>query len=116
MTMGLYAFAGPLPTPPLLGEYAELDRQRSIIAHSYAVLMGIVAIFVARRLTFDSPQPRSETIGSGLLIAGSLLSVGLLIAGMFWPVPPLALAFGPAMACAGIAVCLAVARPEMYEA
>jgi hypothetical protein len=108
MTMGLYAFAGPLPTPSLLGEYAEHDRQRSIIAHGYAIFLGIAAIFVARRLSGDGSSQTFVTLSSWLLIAGSLLSVGLLMAGILMPVSPLALAAGPTMACAGIAACLAV--------
>ena len=115
MLMGMYAFAGPLPTPSMLGDYLELARQRSILAHSYAIVLGIASIFVARRISAENAKQMLTKAGVSLLIAGSVISVAVLVVGIGMAVPAGLHAIGPLASFAGIACVLIVQARRASE-
>lgn len=100
MLMGMYAFEGPFPTPDFLGEYRQLPRRLSWVAHSYTVVFGIVAIFLAYKLRATG----SNTWGNwaaGLYVLGSVITVGVLVTRIAVQVPPPSFAIGPVLCLAG---------------
>ncbi|HET6384001.1 MAG TPA: hypothetical protein VFJ58_11475, partial [Armatimonadota bacterium] len=102
LMMGGYAFNGPLTAPPGLGSYADPARRLMRLAHTDAILLGITAIFVSRhlfRLRNRSPWPPLVTL---LAAAGTLLTVGALVARMFYSFPIALLAAGPLIVAAGL--------------
>jgi hypothetical protein len=100
LLMGLYAFDGPLDTPAFLGTYNDYGRRLSRLVHSYAIVLGLLSICLAREL---DASPR---VGVPLFVAGSgvLLAAPLLLA--FAPVSSLILGAGPALVAAGLGLSL----------
>lgn len=106
MLMGLYAFDGPLKTPEFLGAYNQIPRRLSWLAHSYCIVLGIMAIFLAKELDGNRDSGWLENLGILLFTAGSVVTVGVLVSQIFAPSSTTILSVGPAMVVIGAAVCL----------
>ena len=100
LLMGLYAFDGPLPTPPFLGSYMETARRLSWTAHSYAVVLGIVAIFLSREIR-GTEATAWMRLSAGAYAVGGVVMVAVLIVRMITDLPSQAFAFGPILCIAG---------------
>jgi hypothetical protein len=107
MLMGLYAFDGPLGTPEFLGEYNETPRRLSRLAHSYSIVLGILAIFLARELEGKWVSGWPANLGISLFVAGSAATVGVLLAQIVTTFSTYALCIGPAAVVMGTVACLA---------
>lgn len=105
LLMGLYAFDGPLPTPQFLGPYMEPARRLSWTAHSYSVVLGIIAIFLARDIRGTIASVRLQ-LSAGAYVVGAIVMVAVMLLRMIAPVPPQAFALGPVLCIAGVAVTL----------
>jgi hypothetical protein len=73
LLVGLYAFDGPLPTPEFVGGYKDFVRRLSRLGHAYCVVLGLLAILLARQ--------GASHVAAWILVAGSsvtLLCIGLL--------------------------------------
>jgi hypothetical protein len=100
--MGLYAFDGPLPTPGALGPYLALTRRLSRLGHGYAIVLGLLAIFLARK----AGDPRTGRLGAGLVVVGgatTLAAIGMVASSVL---PTASLACGPALVACGTALAL----------
>ncbi len=106
MLMGLYAFAGPLPTPEFLGPYNDLARRLSRIAHSYCIVLGILAVFLSRETVHVEVKPRIAHVAGGVFALGSAVTIGMLLLRMAIYIPAGAFALGPAIAVAAAGTCL----------
>ncbi len=106
MLMGMYAFDGPLWTPQFLGEYNEIPRRLSRLAHSYSIVFGVLAIFLARELNERSESDWLANFGVRLYITGSAVAIGVMVVQIFAPFSPGSFSIGPAVALAGAVVCL----------
>lgn len=101
--MGLYAFDGPFPTPSAIGPYLAFPRRLSRLGHGYAIVFGLLAIFLAREPGAGRPFGRA---GSALVAAGALATLGAigLVAGT--PLSIAATAVGPGLVALGAALVL----------
>jgi hypothetical protein len=106
LLMGLYAFDGPFPAPDFLGAYNAFNRRLSRLAHAYAIVLGLVSIFLARQLEPDWVRSWSCRLGVVLLVGGSVTMVAgvLLQAAAF--VPLAMLCVGPACVASSVGLCL----------
>lgn len=59
LLMGLYAFDGPLPAPDFLGAYGAAVRSFVRQAHGFAIVAGILLVFLARRRQTHFPGGHS---------------------------------------------------------
>jgi hypothetical protein len=107
MLMGLYAFDGPLGTPEFLGEYNETPRRLLRLAHSYCIVLGIMAIFLAREFDGKCVPHWPANLGIPLFVAGSAAGVGVLVMQIVTTFSTYALCIGPAVAVIGTVACLA---------
>lgn len=98
LLMGMYAFEGPLQAPAFLGEYRELPRRLTWIAHSYAVVFGIVAIFLAYQLREPNKWANQA---AKIYVFGSVLTVSVLVARLALNFPPALFVVGPALCLLG---------------
>ncbi len=106
MLMGFYAFDGPFHTPEFLGQYNDAPRRLSRVSHSYSIVLGMVSIFLARELAASPSSDFTRKAGIGLLMLGSILTVGGLLYRMAWHIPAQSLALGPGLVLIGALVCL----------
>lgn len=106
MLMGLYAFDGPLATPEFLGGYNETPRRLSWLAHSYCIVLGIMAIFLARELHTKRGSGWLQNVGIFFFAAGGAVTVGVLASQIFAPSATKFLSLGPAVVVIGAAACL----------
>ncbi len=105
LLMGLYSFDGPLPTPEFIGDYNELARRLIRLAHSYAIVLGMLSIFLAREMAMVETK-RGTSWGTSLFLLGSLTTLGVLVTQTIVPLPTAALYAGPAITVIGIMMCL----------
>jgi hypothetical protein len=75
LLMGLYAFAGPWVTLQFPGEYNDYARRLIRLVHVDAVVLGLVAIFISREI--QALKNHWHRIGAPLLIAGSIVMLGI---------------------------------------
>ena len=108
MLMGLYAFDGPLRTPEFLGEYNQMPRRLSRLAHSYSIVLGVLAIFLAREFNGKGAVGGFARLGVPLFVVGSAMTVSILAARIVVPFSPYALSLGPALAVIGVIISLKV--------
>lgn len=108
MLMGLYAFDGPFETPAILGQYNETPRRLSWLAHSYCIVLGIMAVFLARESNGKRDSRGLAKVGTLLFAAGSAVTVGALVKQIFAPSSTYILAVGPAMVVMGATIRLAL--------
>ncbi len=112
MLMGMFAFDGPLWTPQFLGEYNEIPRRLLRLAHSYSIVFGVLAIFLARERNGRSQSAWPTTFGMRLFVTGSAVTIGVLVVRIFASFSPSTLSIGPVVALAGAVVCLIGVRIE----
>ena len=64
LTMGLYAFDGPLPTPALVGAYQAPLRTVLREGHAIAVILGALTVAAAQRRSWglSAPARRQQTM------------------------------------------------------
>ncbi len=101
MLMGMYAFEGPFPTPAFLGEYRDLPRRLSWVSHSYAVVFGIVAIFLAYKVRAAAPGAVIPW-AAAIYVIGSVIAVSVLVARIAVDFPPVMFVVGPALSLMGV--------------
>ena len=106
MLMGLYAFDGPFATPEFLGEYSEISRRLSRLAHSYSIVLGILAIFLSREVERKRDIRWPVKLGMLLFVAGNAAAVGLLVVQIVATLPPYVLCIGPVVSVIGLVACL----------
>jgi len=107
LLMGLYAFDGPAPTPPFLGQYNDWPRRLSRLGHAYCIVLGLLSIFLARARPEGPPRP------AGLLLAGGIVATLLNIALVaLTPLPTAFLAPGPAVVALATVLCLTGRRGQ----
>jgi hypothetical protein len=104
LLMGVYAFASPWVTLEFPGEYNEYARRLIRLAHVDCVILGLVAIFVARE---NKPIRGWRQIGAPLLIVGSITTVGTPFLLLLTNYSSALLCIGPALITATILFCVA---------
>jgi hypothetical protein len=104
--MGLYAFDGPLPAPDFLGAYNDIGRRLSRLAHAYCIVLGLLSIFLAREIAGKRPGGWPVRLGVGLVLAGSVLTVSVVLLLESLGLPLELLRVGPALVAAGLVSCL----------
>lgn len=55
LLMGMYAFDGPLPAPAFIGAYGDVVRSFVRQAHGFAIVVGILLVFLARQKAAHPP-------------------------------------------------------------
>ncbi len=95
LLIGMYAFDGPLPAPPTQKDYHDFYRRLTRLGHAYTIVLGLLAILIARTSTGRWPAI--------LLIAGSCVTLLSLAAQVVRPVPWL-LSVGPALVALSLIV------------
>ena len=112
MGIGMYAFDGPLPAPTGMEQYQGFARRLLRIGHGYAIVFGILTIFLAQRFQGQRRLRVIRRIGIGLYLAGmgtTLLALTL----MAWAIIPIeATAIGPAVTSLGLLLCVTNLRPD----
>jgi hypothetical protein len=106
LLMGLYAFAGPFPDPVFLGAYNDFPRRLVRLGHAYCIVLGLVAIFLARELDSARPISWSRRAGVPLLLAGTTITLIVISLVAFAELPPSWLAVGPALVAPALVLCL----------
>jgi hypothetical protein len=120
--MGLYAFEGPMRPPEFLGGYNDFARRLSRLGHSYCVVLGLLAIFVAREL----PRPANEQlkkvsggwmswIGTRLLVAGSVATLVVILLVAAGVLPTSLLGVGPAMVAIAALLCTTLLKHPVVK-
>lgn len=89
LLIGMYAFDGPLSAPEFIGGYNEFVRRLSRLGHAYCIVLGLLAILLARQ--------SAGRLATVLLLAGTVVTeVGIVLL-PFWPDATAILAPGPAL-------------------
>jgi hypothetical protein len=101
LLMGLYAFDGPLPAPAFLGGYIDFARRLSRLGHAYAVVLGLLAVFLARE-----PAAAWARLGVPLFFAGSLVTLAVIPVVALAPGLVPLLGGGPAVTAVGVLLCV----------
>jgi hypothetical protein len=107
LLMGLYAFDGPLPAPAFLDGYSAFARRLSRLAHAYAVVLGILAVFLARE-----PAPARARLGVPLFVAGSLCTLAAVLVVALAPGLVPLLSGGPALTALAVLLCVLPPYPR----
>jgi hypothetical protein len=94
LLVGLYAFDGPLPAPELVASYNEWVRRLTRLGHAYAIVLGLLAILLARQ---PAGRPAARLLVAGTCV--TMLAIGLLA---FLPQATALLAPGPALVAAAL--------------
>jgi hypothetical protein len=87
LLIGLYAFDGPLPAPPTQELYTLFPRRVVRLAHGYSIVLGMLAILLARL-----PAGRLATI---LFLSGSCVTLTAFGMLALWPAATWLLPLGP---------------------
>ena len=111
MVIGMYAFDGPLPAPRGMVDYQDLARRLLRIGHAYAIVLGILTLFVAQRFQQGEPLHPIRRIGVGLYLAGIGTTLVSFILLALEAVPVSATAIGPAATALGLLFCVTNVRP-----
>jgi hypothetical protein len=110
LLMGLYAFDGPVPAPSYLGEYNDFPRRLSRLGHAYAIVLGMLSIFLSREMARGWHPVVSRKDSVPLLIAASVITILFIALTAASVAPTGALALGPALVAVGLVTCLLPAR------
>ncbi len=112
MGIGMYAFDGPLPAPWGMDQYQEFGRRLLRIGHAYAIVLGILTLFLAQLFQQHRQLHILRHLGLGLYLAGmgTILVTFPLLALSVLPVS--ATAIGPAMVALGLLLCVTNAGPK----
>ena len=114
LLMGLYAFDGPFPSPEFLGAYNDFARRLSRLGHAYAIVLGLLGIFVARELNTREPDPLGQkylargagSVGVPLLVAGSIITIVVIVLVASMALPTRLLGLGPALIAVATVLCM----------
>ncbi len=106
MLMGCYAFDGPFPPPEFVGVYNNFARRLLRLGHAYAIVLGLLAMFVVDRAGRCYDEDRTQRLGVSLLVVGTIVTLSMIILLAAGIVPVLALAAGPAIVTAGLLLCV----------
>ena len=107
LVMGLYAFDGPFPTPKFLGDYNEFARRLSRLAHSYCVVLGMLAIFVARELLHVRRVEQGlQGVGMPLLVVGGIVTISVMLLHIHVQLPESTLGVGPGIVVIATLMCV----------
>ena len=106
LVMGLYAFDGPFPTPEFLGDYNEFARRLVRLAHSYCVVLGMLAIFVARELVPAPGRTGIQGVGMPLLVVGGIVTIAVMLLHMQVQLPESTLGVGPGIVTIATLMCI----------
>ena len=103
LLMGLFAFDGPLPDPEFLGGYNDFGRRLTRLTHAYAVVLGLVTVFLARALASQNLARWRVRANLALFVAGTVCTLVVLPLAAHPALPLQALGVGPALVAAGLA-------------
>jgi len=112
MGIGMYAFDGPLPAPWGMDQYQGFLRRLLRIGHAYAIVLGILTLFLAQRFQQHRQLQLVRRFGVGLYLLGmgtTLLTFTLLALSA---VPVSAMAIGPLLVTLGLLLCVTNVRPD----
>lgn len=96
LLIGFYAFDGPLPAPEFVGSYNDFVRRLSRLGHAYCIVLGLLAIVVARQSV--------GRLGEILLMVGSCVTILNIVLLAFLKAPSIILAPGPAVVALALIV------------
>ena len=106
MGIGMYAFDGPLPAPWGMDHYQEFVRRLLRIGHAYAIVLGILTLFLAQLFQKHRPLHVVQHVGLWFYLIGMgtmLVTFPLLaLAGLSVS----ATSIGPAMVSLGLLLCV----------
>ena len=103
--MGLYAFAAPWVTMQFPGEYNDHARRLIRLAHVDCVVLGLIAIYIAREIEEVKSRWMPRTVKL-LLLFGSISMVGLPLLFAVTGLSIATLNIGPAFIVAAIMLCI----------
>jgi len=84
--MGLWSFEGPLATPALLGDYADVSRRLARLGHIAFFGLGILNILLARELPAMALGMRAKRVAAAAMTLGNIfLPVTLFAAAIYQP-------------------------------
>lgn len=106
MLIGLYAFEGPFPTPDFMGDYNDKPRRLTRLAHSYCIVLGMMAIFLSREMGWNSGTKWLRKAGTPIFITGCAVTLCVLLLQTVFPISPAALCIGPVLSLIGAVACL----------
>lgn len=113
MLIGLYAFEGPFPTPDFMGDYNDIPRRLTRLAHSYCIVLGMMSIFLSREMVGSGGRKWLAKAGTPVFIAGCVVTLSVLLLQTVVPISPTALRIGPILSLIGAVACLVgCAGPE----
>ncbi len=109
LTLGLWSFDGPMPTPALLGEYGDTARRLARLGHIACFGLGFLNLLTARELERSGLGPRSRRLAARAMNFGNLLLPLTLFAAAVYgplkylmPVPAIAVTTALAMTAWGV--------------
>ncbi len=119
LTMGLYAFDGPVASPGFLGEYNDFARRLSRLGHAYCIVLGLLGIFLSREMEAAASQEIGDpsrrqwlrSAGTVLLMAGTTITVVVIVLVACAWLPTWLLGVGPAVVAVAALLCLGLASP-----
>lgn len=104
LLMGLYAFASPWVRLQFPGEYDDYARRLIRLAHVNAVVLGLVAIFISREI--HALNNHWVRIGAPLLIAGSIVMVGIPVLLVVTNLSTAIQSIGPSLVVTAMIICI----------
>jgi len=108
MVMGVYAFLSPPLSLNLLADYNDETRRLIRLAHGYAILLGVVNIFVARELEGTVTRVRARCVGIRLLFVAETVTIVVILLRAGIDLPPAVLGLGPGLVTIAIALCIGI--------
>ncbi len=86
LVMGLWSFEGPLATPALLGDYADVSRRLARLGHIAFFGLGILNILLARELPAMALGMRAKRVAAAAMTLGNIfLPLTLFAAAIYQP-------------------------------
>ena len=111
MLIGMYAFDGPLPAPSRMTHYQDFVRRLLRMGHAYAIVLGILTLFVAQRLQLQKSRHIIRRIGVTLYLISMAATLITFILVALAIVGPWATAIGPALTTLALLLCVTNVRP-----
>jgi len=86
LTLGLWSFDGPVPTPEWLGEYGSVSRRMARLGHIAYFGLGFLTLMLAWELPKFVLDDRQKTIAAKMMIFGNMfLPLTLFAASIYHP-------------------------------
>ena len=105
MITGMYAFDGPFPAPESVAHYQVTARRLMRVGHAFAIVFGMLSLFIAQRLRAPQWGGPMNQIGVVFYLSGMALSLAMMAAFVFAGVPHWSLGIGPATMLIGLVCC-----------